>query len=41
MERREGEGGEEECWTEEAKVKNPGSVRVTRDEQEFCPSAHH
>jgi hypothetical protein len=37
MERREGEAGEEEYWREEAKVKDPGSVRVTREEQEFCP----
>jgi hypothetical protein len=37
MERREREGGEEWCWREDAKVKDPGSVRVTREEQKFCP----
>jgi hypothetical protein len=36
MERREGEGGEEGCWKEEAKIKGPGSVRVTKVEQKFC-----
>jgi hypothetical protein len=37
MERREGEEGKEGYWREEAKVKDPESVTVTREKHEFCP----